>query len=79
MSPRTLQRRLQRELVSYQDILNETRLALARNYLSRSTLTASEIAFLLGYDDPNSFYRAFAAWTGQTPGSLRAGGAPASG
>jgi AraC-like DNA-binding protein len=75
VSPRTLQRRLQDERTSFQNILNETRLALARNYLSSSTLSAGEIAFLLGYDDPNSFYRAFVSWTGQTPGSLRFSGA----
>jgi AraC-like DNA-binding protein len=36
-------------------------------------LTAAEIAFLLGYEDANSFYRAFHSWTGQTPERVRAG------
>ncbi len=31
----------------------------------------TEIAFLLGYDNPNSFHRAFAQWTGQTPLAVR--------
>ncbi|MGW9031461.1 helix-turn-helix domain-containing protein [Streptomyces sp. NPDC055722] len=30
-------------------------------------MTVREIAFLLGYEDPNSFYRAFHSWTGKTP------------
>lgn len=57
-STRTLQRRLSDEDETFQAILNRTREALARHYLKRPDLTASEIAFLLGYDDPSSFSRA---------------------
>lgn len=35
-------------------------------------MTGAEISFLLGYDDPNSSFRAFRTWTGQTPEALRA-------
>ncbi|MEL6344590.1 MAG: AraC family transcriptional regulator ligand-binding domain-containing protein [Myxococcota bacterium] len=71
MSKRTMQRRLRGEDVSFQEILNQTRESLARHYLRHSEMPAAEISFLLGYEDPNSFYRAFHAWTGQTPESLR--------
>jgi AraC-like DNA-binding protein len=71
-SSRTLQRRLSDEGETFQSILNRTREALARHYLKRSELTATEISFLLGYDDPSSFFRAFAAWTGTTPEQARA-------
>jgi AraC-like DNA-binding protein len=71
VSPRTLQRRLREEGTSYQAVLNETREALARHYLSSSSLPAAEISFLLGYEDPNSFYRAFHGWTGETPEGVR--------
>ena len=33
--------------------------------------TSAEISFLLGYDDPNSFIRAFHGWTGNTPERMR--------
>lgn len=72
VSPRTLQRRLSAEGATFQDALNQTREALARHYLARSALPTAEIAFLLGYEDPNSFYRAFRDWTGQTPERVRA-------
>jgi AraC-like DNA-binding protein len=72
VSPRTLQRRLSEEGTSFQDVLSQTREALARHYLGRSEFSAAEIAFLLGYEDPNSFYRAFRDWTGQTPERARA-------
>nr|WP_273482819.1 AraC family transcriptional regulator [Kribbella italica] len=73
MSVRTLQRRLQLESTGFQTVLRDTRESLARHYLTTSTMTAAEIAYLLGYDDTTSFYRAFHAWTGQTPEVARGG------
>lgn len=71
MSRRTLQRRLEEEGKSFRSLLNGTREKLARHYLESTSMPAGEIAFLLGFDDPNSFYRAFHEWTGQTPDSVR--------
>jgi AraC-like DNA-binding protein len=71
-SVRTLQRRLREEGETFQAILNRTREALARHYLKRPELTATEISFLLGYEDPSSFFRAFTSWTGTTPEQARA-------
>lgn len=73
MSPRTLQRRLGVEGQRFQHVLDSTREELARHYLVSSTLSGAEISFLLGYEDPNSFFRAFQGWTGATPGQVRAG------
>ena len=67
-SPRTLQRRLAEEGLSYRYVLDNTRAQLAKHYLKRTQLKKAEIAFLLGYEDPNSFYPAFRSWTGTTPG-----------
>lgn len=71
MSKRTLQRRLRQESSSYQEILNTARKELAQHYLARSTISQGEIGFLLGYQDSNSFLRAFRGWTGATPGEYR--------
>jgi AraC-like DNA-binding protein len=71
VSKRTLQRRIEAEGSSYQQILKETREALARHYLENTALPAAEISFLLGFDEPNSFYRAFRTWTGTTPDRVR--------
>jgi AraC-like DNA-binding protein len=70
-SVRTLQRRLNEEGETFQTILSRTREALARHYLKRPELTATEISFLLGYEDPSSFFRAFTSWTGTTPEHAR--------
>ncbi|GIJ43524.1 AraC family transcriptional regulator [Virgisporangium aliadipatigenens] len=71
LSSRTLQRRLAREGTTFQAVLERTRLRLARHYLSRPEITVGEIAFLLGYDEPSSFYRAFHQWSGTTPQQAR--------
>lgn len=67
MSLRTLQRRLQEAGWSYQRVLEDARRQLARYYLSNSVLELGEAAYLLGYEDANSFARAFRAWEGVPP------------
>lgn len=72
LSNRSLQRRLRKEGTTFQEVLDELREELARHYLSVTDYTSAEISFLLGYEEPNSFFRAFHAWTGQTPEIVRA-------
>jgi AraC-like DNA-binding protein len=72
VSKRTLQRRLHEEGNAFSGVLAQVRRELAEHYLHQSDLPYSQIAFLLGYDDPNSFYRAFHGWTGITPHTARA-------
>jgi AraC-like DNA-binding protein len=71
MSKRTLQRRLRENGETYQAVLNRTRSRLASHYLKNPDLSGAEISFLLGFKDPNSFFRAFRSWTGKTPRQLR--------
>ncbi len=72
VSSRTLQRRLAAENRTFQSILDETRESLARHYLRNTSMSSAEISFLLGYEDPSSFSRAFSAWTGTSPERARA-------
>jgi AraC-like DNA-binding protein len=67
MSPRTLQRRLGELGTSYQLLLDEVRRDASRRLLASTDLDASEIAFLLGFEELNSFSRAFHGWEGATP------------
>ena len=71
MSPRTMQRRLQESGSSFQRVLDEARHQMARYYLSNSVLELNEAAYLLGFEDPNSFGRAFRAWEGVPPSDWR--------
>jgi AraC-like DNA-binding protein len=68
---RTLQRQLSQEKTSFQQELNKTREKLARHYLINSSYSGAQISFLLGFEDPNSFVRAFRSWTGETPERVR--------
>ena len=71
VSSRTLQRRLQEEGSSFQRLLDEARHQLARHYLNNSVLELNEAAYLLGYEDGNSFVRAFRTWEGVPPSRWR--------
>lgn len=71
MSSRSLQRKLGGEGTSFQTEIQGLRTRLATNYLTATNHTSAEISFLLGYDDPNSFIRAFHDWTGTTPEAMR--------
>ena len=71
MGPRTLQRRLQESGSSFQRVLDEARHQMARYYLSNSALELNEAAYLLGFEDPNSFGRAFRNWEGVPPSDWR--------
>ena len=71
MGARTLQRRLTDANITFQQLVEETRRELARHYLKQSTVELNETAFLLGYEDANSFFRAFQVWEGTSPGEWR--------
>ncbi len=71
VSSRTLQRRLQDEGSSFQRVLEDARHQLARHYLNNSFLELNEAAYLLGYEDANSFVRAFRTWEGIPPARWR--------
>ena len=72
VSKRTLQRKLLEENTSFQKQLNGTRELLAKHYLRNTEMSSDEIAFLLGYQEINSFLRAFNVWTGMSITEYRA-------
>jgi AraC-like DNA-binding protein len=72
LSERSLQRRLDEEGTSFQQLLDDTRRTLAEQYLARADLALLEVAYLLGFADPSNFFRAFKRWFAMTPGEYRA-------
>lgn len=71
ISVRTLQTRLNESHISFSDMLEEQRIALAKNYLSQRHFSLNDIAANLGYSEQSSFGRAFKRWTGMTPKHYR--------
>ncbi|MDQ0897691.1 AraC family transcriptional regulator [Paenibacillus sp. V4I7] len=71
MSDRTLQRRLTDESITFKQLLTQARHEQACEYLANPKLDIKEVAFLIGYEDQNSFYRAFRLWEGNTPSNWR--------
>lgn len=76
-SSRSLRRHLLSEGTSYRQLIEDFRKDLACEYLRSTRITTKEVAFLLGYEDPAAFRRAFKLWTGHTPGEFRDGKASA--
>lgn len=67
----SLLRELKANGETFQGLLDDTRKTLALRYLSNSDMPVKQVAGLLAYRDPNTFYRAFKGWTRQTPGQMR--------
>ena len=72
MSVSTLRRRLADEGTGWQELKDDGRRAAALRYLTDTELAVGEIASLLGFDEPSTFFRAFRRWTGTTPSRYRA-------
>ena len=72
MSDRTLRRRLQDEDTSFGQLLDEARRDLAAHYVARADLSLAEVAYLLGFNNQSSFFRAWKRWFDMPPRHFRA-------
>jgi len=71
VSPRSLQRLLNEEGVSYSDLLDCCRCKAACQALQHTQQSIKDIAAALDYSDPTHFARAFRRWTGTAPLAYR--------
>lgn len=71
MSSRSLQRRLAETGLTYSQVLSETRLRKAADWLESTDIPIGEIAFYLGYTDASNFTRAFRRQMGISPQAFR--------
>jgi AraC-like DNA-binding protein len=72
MSDHTFQRRLAEEGTSFTELVDDTRRELAQHHLADPRTAFAEIAYLLGYADQSTFFRATQRWFGESPGEYRA-------
>jgi AraC-like DNA-binding protein len=71
MPARTLQRRLAAEGTSLLREIEEIRKTMAIAVLRDHSMAIADVAFLLGYSEPSTFFRSFKRWTGSTPRQFR--------
>ncbi len=70
-NPRTLQRRLSTEGLSFRSMLQNHLNALARERLSDKNTNVSDVAQTLGYADGTVLWRAYKRWEGKPPSKHR--------
>ncbi|MFA5941348.1 MAG: AraC family transcriptional regulator ligand-binding domain-containing protein [Sinimarinibacterium sp.] len=71
MSPRTLNRYLEREGTSYRALAGEVQHELACNRLAAGVLSVSEVGYSLGFTDSSNFARAFRVRENCSPGEYQ--------
>jgi AraC-like DNA-binding protein len=74
VAPRTLQRKLQEEGTTFQEVSDEVRKELALQYVESGEYDLSVVTYLTGFASPSAFSRAYKAWTGRTPSEDRGRG-----
>ena len=65
--PRTLQRQLAEQGVTFRQLLNRVRQGLAEEYLVNSSISVAELSIFLGYRNASAFSRAFKRESGLSP------------
>lgn len=67
LGPRTLQRRLGEQALTFRTVLDEVRRESALQQLAQPDVSIAEVAFALGFSSPSAFHHAFRRWTGRSP------------
>ncbi|MFN3712541.1 MAG: AraC family transcriptional regulator [Alcanivoracaceae bacterium] len=71
IAERTLQGRLRKQGMGFQEVLDGLRRTLAELYMQDAGLSLTDIALLLGFAEHSSFTRAFRRWFAETPAQYR--------
>ncbi len=69
--PKTLTRRLTLNGVTFGQLKDDVRFAIAKRYIATG-MAFEDISWRLGFKDPSGFYRAFKKWSGRAPTRYRA-------
>nr|WP_255491088.1 helix-turn-helix transcriptional regulator [Spartinivicinus marinus] len=71
MSPRTIQRRLNDEGVSFTEIQQKAVYQSGARFLNNPSYSIKEVAYCLGFTSVQAFHRAFKRASGMTPAQYR--------
>jgi AraC-like DNA-binding protein len=72
LGDRTLRRRLEEEGTSFQKVLDDTRRELAQQYFAQRRYAVGEIAYMLGFADQGTLFRACRRWFDVSPKQYQA-------
>ena len=67
----SLQRHLLEEGTSFQQVLDDARVDVARSHLQSGQASVGEVGLLLGFSEESAFRKAFRRWTGMAPAEFR--------
>lgn len=71
LEPRSLQRRLRHEGVTFKDLMDDWRRARSLSLVTNSRMPLAEVSLAVGYNEQSIFSRAFQRWFGDTPLNYR--------
>ena len=71
LHPRTLNRRLHQEGTAFKRVVDEIRFEIARQLLTSTAMSLTQISAALDFSEGSAFTRAFRRWAGETPTDWR--------
>jgi AraC-like DNA-binding protein len=71
LTPRSLQRRLDRENSSYRLLLLDIKKQICFFLLQHQEYSITSMAYILGYAEPAAFIHSFKKWFGDSPARVR--------
>jgi AraC-like DNA-binding protein len=71
LTPRTLQRRLVQEELSYREITEGLKKQICSFLIRHDPYSISSLTYILGYAEPASFIHSFKKWYGDSPQKVR--------
>ncbi|QNF35474.1 helix-turn-helix domain-containing protein [Adhaeribacter swui] len=71
LTPRTLQRRLERENSSYRLLSQDLKKQICSFLLQHQEYSVTNLAYVLGYAEPAAFIHSFKKWFGDSPDRIR--------
>jgi AraC-like DNA-binding protein len=71
LTPRTLQRRLNSEKVTFRQIIDDLKKQLSYMLMQHSRFSVTDVSYVLGYSEPAAFIHSFQKWYGNSPDKMR--------
>ncbi|RYU94623.1 helix-turn-helix transcriptional regulator [Emticicia agri] len=71
LTPRTFQRRLLRDNITFRQITDELRKQISNLLIRHNRFSITDISYVLGYSEPAAFIHSFKKWYGDAPDRMR--------